>query len=422
VNPAIGVPDEVLGFFAYHYAATNMAVSFAKPEYALLDLNFPEGYSDDVIKRVLKDFAEECEKYGTKLVGGHTARYRGLEWPLASTTIIGKRIRRKESPENGDAILLVGEVGAETAWLMGKPIDPKTLTPLPAALRLINAPEVKLMHDVSEGGVYGALEDVAQAYSATINVRSPEVPICIDFPRELDPLTSPSYGAIIVVTSRPTQLIDYCKANGLKCKEIGKVASLDKPHVLIDGKVYRPQPILRVETLYSPQTREAEEAKLRLAAESLAKILYEENLVPEVGTNIAYMPRVTDNPEEVLALDGRIIKTKSGPRICGKPSYGGSTYLANLLITARKAGMPYKAVINIRYSDEFVQKLTKAGVRVYDASSFQGPCPATEAIKAGYKAQAYFYRSKPNLEPSLVILGNDPLKLVALLKKITEQN
>jgi hydrogenase maturation factor len=132
VNPAIGVPDEVLGFFAYHYAATNMAVSFAKPEYALLDLNFPEGYSGDVIKRVLKDFAWECEKYGTKLVGGHTARYRGLEWPLASTTIIGKRIRRKESPENGDAILLVGEVGAETAWLMGKPIDPQNTYPTPS--------------------------------------------------------------------------------------------------------------------------------------------------------------------------------------------------------------------------------------------------------------------------------------------------
>lgn len=422
VNPAIGVPDEFLGFFAYHYAATNIAVSFARPEYALLDLNFPEGYPDDTIEKIMKDFLRECEKYGTRLIGGHTARYRGIEWPIASTTIIGKRVRERERPSPGDTVLLIGEVGLETAWLMGEKIDPRTLTPLPTAIQLTSAPGLKLLHDVSEGGVYRAIEDIAQAYSVAIDISSNEIPLYPGFPSGLDPLTSPSYGTLIAIANSPPGLLSYCSEKGIKCKEIGKVFARDTTQVLIDGKPQKPRQTLPVETLYSPSLLEKDESMLKLAAESLARILYQNSLLPETGTNIAYLPRDTDNPREVLALDGRIIKTKSGPKICGKPAPGGSTYLAKLLIEAKRSGLPYRAAINLRYKKELVEKLEQAGIQVYDASSHEDPCPVVGAIRAGNRAQAYFYKDKPNLEPTLVILGEDPLKLANMIRRLLVEN
>ncbi|MEM4563066.1 MAG: AIR synthase related protein, partial [Thermofilum sp.] len=82
VNPAVGVPDELLGFFAFHYSASNIAAAFGKPEYSLLDLTLPPGYPPEKAELILSTFIEECRKYGVKLVGGHTGRYEGVEYPL----------------------------------------------------------------------------------------------------------------------------------------------------------------------------------------------------------------------------------------------------------------------------------------------------------------------------------------------------
>jgi Hydrogenase maturation factor len=123
VNPAIGVPDELLGFFAFHYSASNVAAAFGKPEFALLDLVLPPGYPEEKAFSIIRSFASECRRYGVRLVGGHTGRYEGAEYPIASSTVVGRRVRSRRSPAEGDDVYLVGMVGAEAAWLMGAGVE-----------------------------------------------------------------------------------------------------------------------------------------------------------------------------------------------------------------------------------------------------------------------------------------------------------
>jgi len=97
VNPAVGVPDELLGFFAFHYLASNVAAAFGKPEFALLDLVLPPGYLEERALFIIRTFAGKCRKYGVKLVSGHTGRYEGTEYPIASSA--------RAVPGQGDRLL-----------------------------------------------------------------------------------------------------------------------------------------------------------------------------------------------------------------------------------------------------------------------------------------------------------------------------
>ncbi|MHB9301590.1 thiamine-phosphate synthase family protein [Thermofilum pendens] len=420
-NPAIGVPEEWLGFFAYHYSASNLAVSFARPELAVLSAVFPEGYPGEAVERVLRSFVEECRKYGTRLVGGHTARYRGLELPLLSSTMVGRAGRRREKPAGGDRVVIVGEVGAEAAWLAGGDVDPSTLTPLPAALALQEEPSIKLMHDVSEGGVIGALLEVAQRYGVALEVSSRDVKVFEGLPRGVEPLSAPSYGAIIAVTGDAESLLSACEEKGLTCSNAGVVAGPGNPLVVVDGREYAEPPVSPLVYLYGAERRSPEEAAVALAAEELVRISRLLDVIPEVGANIAYAPGPVRSPRDVLALDGRIVKTTEGARLCGKPRYGASRHLAEVLASAREAGMPYSAAVNLKYSEDLLEKLKSIGLPVCDATPYEASCPVSEAIRSGCRAQVYFYAGKPGLEASIVLLARDPLEAIEILRKVVEQ-
>ncbi|RLE93058.1 MAG: hydrogenase assembly protein HupF, partial [Thermoprotei archaeon] len=98
VNPAIGVPTEALGFFAFHYAASNVAVSMAKPLHATFTLLLPPGFESEDLEVITREFGREAKRYGVSVVAGHTATYKGVEQPLAVTTVIGRRIRAPRKP------------------------------------------------------------------------------------------------------------------------------------------------------------------------------------------------------------------------------------------------------------------------------------------------------------------------------------
>jgi len=226
VNPAVGVPDELLGFFAFHYSASNVAVAFGKPEFALLDLVLPPGYPEEKALSIVRAFASECRRYSVKLVGGHTGRYEGAEYPIASSTVLGRRAKARRAPEEGDEVYLVGVVGAEAAWLAGAEVEVEELTPLPKALKLHGAERLKLLHDVSEGGLLGALLEVSAFYRRVLSVERGRVPIHPRAPKLEEPLSLPSYGALVAVAEEGSRLEDFCVREAVECRLIGWVGTL----------------------------------------------------------------------------------------------------------------------------------------------------------------------------------------------------
>jgi predicted fused transcriptional regulator/phosphomethylpyrimidine kinase/hydrogenase maturation factor len=416
VNPAVGVPDELLGFFAFHYSASNVAVAFGKPEFALLDLVLPPGYPEEKALSIVRAFASECRRYSVKLVGGHTGRYEGAEYPIASSTVLGRRAKVRRAPEEGDEVYLVGVVGAEAAWLAGAEVKVEELTPLPKALKLHGAERLKLLHDVSEGGLLGALLEVSAFYRRVLSVERGRVPIHPRAPKLEEPLSLPSYGALVAVAEEGSRLEDFCEKEAVECRLIGWVGGKGVG-VEVDGVLLRAAPQSELVALYAPSVAgRGEAAAVALAASRLVKLSGLERFVPEVGANIAYAKPEPQVEEDVAAIEGRIVRTARGLRVCGKPAYGASRHLARVLIEAAKRDPRRRAAVNLRPTPELIGALERLGLRVARVEP-RGACPVAEAIAAGVEADAYFYEAAPGLEPSLVILAEDPLSLVSLLEK-----
>jgi predicted fused transcriptional regulator/phosphomethylpyrimidine kinase/hydrogenase maturation factor len=416
VNPAVGVPDDLLGFFAFHYSASNVAAAFGKPEFALLDLVLPPGYPEGKAFSIIRSFASECRKYGVRLVGGHTGRYEGAEYPIASSAVIGRRVRARRAPAEGDDVYLVGVVGAEAAWLTGAEVELEELTPLPKALKLQGAEGLKLLHDVSEGGLLGALLEVSTFYRSSIAVERGRVPVHPRAPRLGELLSLPSYGALVAVAEEGSRLEDLCSREGLECSWIGRVGG-PGVGVEVDGVVFSTAPQSELVALYTPSAAGREEAAaVALAASRLIRLRGLERFVPEVGMNIAYAKPSAKVEEDVAAIEGRIVRTARGLRLCGKPAYGASRHLARVLIEAAKRDPRRRAAVNLRPSPELLSALRELGLKVVEVEP-RGACPVAEAIAAGVEADAYFYGAAPGLEPSLVIIADSPASLVELLEK-----
>lgn len=243
-NVAIGTPLQTLGFFAFHYAASNVVMRFARPNFIATGIYLPLGSTEKELETIAIGLGEEAKTYRVKIVAGHTGVYKGLTAPLVSVTCLGRIVRKPDKPSLKDLVLIAGNIGKEAVWLKtlekGYTQDEDEsswkLTPLPLGKALMDMRGVKLMHDVSEGGVAGALYEVAESVQFKLDVRSSNMPFYDDV-KDLgeDPLKIPSYGALILIASgeNPGKIINAAKKLGYPCSVIG---SLEKGRgVFVDG-------------------------------------------------------------------------------------------------------------------------------------------------------------------------------------------
>ncbi|UCD44446.1 MAG: hypothetical protein JSV27_10015 [Candidatus Bathyarchaeota archaeon] len=261
-SPSIGVPLEALGFFAFHYAASNVAVSMGTPRHLVTGIYLPLKTREKDLRTIARGLGEEARKYGVTVVAGQTATYSGLEIPLLTATCIGELVRRATRPSPGDKVLMAGEVGGEAVWLdavsKGSGGEEwKGFTPLEAALSLQGVEGVRLMHDVSEGGVKKALLEMAEARGVGLDVDSSK----IRFARGAsglgqDLLRAPTYGSLLVIVD-PGAVGDAeqaCTGARVPLCEIGVVTGEDG--VLVDGEKVGSLERIALDEIYGAFKRE----------------------------------------------------------------------------------------------------------------------------------------------------------------------
>jgi hydrogenase maturation factor len=255
-SPSIGVPPEPLGFFAFHYAACNVAVRFGKPRYISTGIYLPLNSTEEDLIMIVKSLGSEAKKYGVKIVAGQTATYYGLEIPFVSTTCLGEVVKVSLKPNIGDKIFLVGKIGGEAVWLKrlseGRSTDHwRSFTPYPAILELQNVEGVKVMHDVSEGGVKGALVEVLRDIHLGLSFSSGNLSYAEDTNElEQDVLRAPTYGTLIVAASQNAMesVFETCSKLGYQCTELG--ALLKRTGLRVDGDLVEPNARGYIDELY----------------------------------------------------------------------------------------------------------------------------------------------------------------------------
>jgi len=431
-NPALGVPIETLGFFAFHYVACNIAMKFAVPEFAICGIYMPPESTVKDLEVIAKEFGKEASAYGVKVVGGHTGVYKGIEIPVVSVTMLGIRKRKWSTPKPGDKVLVVGEVGREAYWLYslayGLDVEKefwRKLTCLPVALELLKAEQVKVMHDVSEGGIKGALLDIVNWLGIGLSIKSSDLPLFSKLNEiNVDPLIAPSYGTLIALVD--SEGLESIKSDlgslNIPYSVVGEV--IPEKKLLIDGKVAVGVDRSKLDELYgSLSSSDPIISCLKRVVRELERTTEFSKLIPEVGTNIVYAKENASSLLDIAGISGRMVVSLGKPKVCGKIVYGGSRYLASLLLEVMKIDPLKRACINIKASTNILKVLEKMKLQIRHVPSLKvkGICPIVITIKEDKKVyDAYYYPGAHGIEPSIVIFAKSPIELIEIVKKVSK--
>ena len=110
---------------------------------------------------------------------------------------------------------------------------------------------------------------------------------------------------------------------------------------------------------------EAERYHVLRNVEEAVKLIEEHmcsELVPEVGCNIAMGISNAVSISDVAAVSGRMVRLKGKPHAVGCVSFGASTHVAKIVLTAMQYDAFMRSAMNIRYSDSALKACKKLGL------------------------------------------------------------
>lgn len=254
-DPITGTEKDV-GMLAIQITANDLASSGAEPVGVMLTVLLPEEIEEEDIREMMRQVEEACAHFHIQVMGGHTEVTRAVTQPVISVTGVGKvredRLVSTAGAKPGQDILVTKWIGIEGTSIIAKEKEKELLERFSQAFvdtakgfdqylsvlpdsRIAVEHGVSAMHDVTEGGIYGALWEVAEASGIgleidlkAIPIRQETIEICEYF--ELNPYYLISSGCMLMAADQGHDLVRKLEAAGIPAAVIGKAT---------DGKARR---------------------------------------------------------------------------------------------------------------------------------------------------------------------------------------
>ncbi len=263
-----------IGFIAMNVATNDISTRGIKPRWAISCILLPEGSDRTVLETISKDMDSAARKLGVGIVGGHSEVTPGLNHPVVIVFPVGVaeggRYATSGNAKPGGKIILTKSVGLEgTAVLacdkaevlsrtFGREFVARCqslfekLSVMKEALLAFETDGVQAMHDPTEGGLAGGLNELADAANVGFRIHEdriqimPETRKICDF-FKIDPLQLISSGSLIIVAKpeKSQDILDKLKKEGIPCNLVGEITQ-DKNRSMIkkDGQeVTLPMPL-----------------------------------------------------------------------------------------------------------------------------------------------------------------------------------
>lgn len=246
-DPITGTAQDI-GHLAVHITANDLASSGAEPVGILLTVLLPEDSEESVLKEIMGDVGQVCSRLNIQIVGGHTEVTSVVNQPLVSVTGIGKMKEKNlvttDGVRPGMDIVVTKWIGLEGTSIIAKAKEQELSERLPLNLietakgfsnYLSVVPEAKIamehgvasMHDVTEGGIFGALWEIAEASGVgleidlrKIPVRQETIEVCECF--QLNPYLLISSGSMLMAAPNGHDLVRALNQAGIEASVIGK--------------------------------------------------------------------------------------------------------------------------------------------------------------------------------------------------------
>lgn len=240
-----------IGKLAIHVSCNDVATSGAEPVGVLMTILVPPNTSEKDLEDIMKDAGEAADELNVEIIGGHTEITDAVNRVVISTTVIGKQNKDKlpnsKDINIGDKVLITKYAGVEgtsiianelESYLIDK-ISKEKLTIAKDMDKMLSVVKegiicgeigVNYMHDITEGGVFGAVWEASQAIGKGIKIYESLIPVK-DITKEIaDILNIDLYrlissGSMLIIgkEEKVSRIHDELKAFNIKSTVIGEV-------------------------------------------------------------------------------------------------------------------------------------------------------------------------------------------------------
>ena len=251
--PSLGM--EVSAWLSVQLLVNDMVTTGFAPQYAQFVLNLPPSLSRVQFKEYWGHIHQLCNKLNIAITGGHTGQIPGQESTIAGGGTMflqapKEAILSSNRAQPGDSIIVTKEAAISSTSILamafpdtvkskaGKGVQEKVAENfwktsvldegLIASKTLKPNVELHAMHDVTEGGILGAINEMAIASDCGFMVTVDELPISDNTRQiaaifEIDPFFSVGAGSMIMSVTKEEEesLIEALAIEGIPATAVG---------------------------------------------------------------------------------------------------------------------------------------------------------------------------------------------------------
>ncbi|WNY26495.1 AIR synthase family protein [Methanolapillus ohkumae] len=251
-DPITGALNEV-GRLAVHVSCNDIAASGVRPLGLLVSILLPAGSTESDLEKIMTEIAETATAIGVSVIGGHTEVTDAVTRIVINTTAIGLSKQKticSAGAKPGDKLIVTKTVGLEGTAIIAneneaalkKQFGDGFVSDAKACLNQISVLEegiiagklgpdiVHAMHDITEGGIFGAAWELAEASGTGVNIFLEKIPIApvtktlCDY-YKINPCRLISSGSMMMATTNPELLIQKLSEKGIPAAVVGEMTS-----------------------------------------------------------------------------------------------------------------------------------------------------------------------------------------------------
>jgi hydrogenase expression/formation protein HypE len=250
-DPITGAGRHV-GWYAVQIACNDVAAMGAAPIGVLATLLLPESANEVDVETIMVDIDRAARELGIEVLGGHTEVAPGLSassGPLIAMTAVGRapreRLLASANARPGQGLVLTKAAGLEGTAILATDLEadlrgrvpPEAIGRAQEFVKEISVVKDGLLaaelgavalHDPTEGGLLGAVWELAEAAGCGYEIEVATVPLrdetrLICRVLEADPLRLISSGALLAATPDGPGLAAGLRARGVEAAVIGRL-------------------------------------------------------------------------------------------------------------------------------------------------------------------------------------------------------
>ena len=242
----------------------NVAAAGGEPVGVVVSAILPDKILESVVQRLSGEMERACHNLNLQIAGGNTLISKAVKNPILNVTVIGKKEvvlhQNFHDYKAGQDILLTKYVGLAGTAILSKMEQGKLEERLPSYIvengislekEIPVLPESRIamevgvtgMHDVSRGGIFSALWELAEKGNVGIEVDLKKIPVrqeTIEICEVLgvNPYELYGAGSLLIVTDKGNQLLYELEKQQIPAAIIGKITE-ENGKVILNGEEVR---------------------------------------------------------------------------------------------------------------------------------------------------------------------------------------